>query len=107
MSNSTRKTTTKENRIVITKIFAIYDNKAKAYMQPFFAGTAGLALRTFSDSANSQETIFHQHATDFCLFEIGEYNDETAELNSHKETKNLGLAADYLIDGQDNLRAIK
>ncbi len=92
---------------MITKIFAIYDSKAKAYMQPFFAGTPGLALRSFSDSANSQETIFHQHATDFCLFEIGEFNDETAEINTHENPNNLGLAADYLIDGQDNLRAVK
>ncbi len=89
---------------MITKIFAIYDNKATAYMQPFFAGTPGLALRSFSDSANSQETIFNKHPTDFCLFEIGEFNDETAEINTYKETKNLGLAADYLLEGQDNLR---
>ncbi len=92
---------------MITKIFAIYDNKAQAYMQPFFALTAGLALRTFSDSSNSQDTIFHAHPTDFCLYEIGEFNDETAEINTHKETKNLGLAADYLLEGHDNLKAVR
>lgn len=80
---------------MITKIYAIYDNKAEAFMQPFFAATPGLALRTFEDNANNPDSILSKHPNDFCLYEIGVFDDQTAEIINHSENINLGMATEY------------
>lgn len=79
-----------------SKIFAIYDNKAEAFMQPYFAHNAAVGTRTFSDNVQNHDTIFNKHPNDFVLFEIAEFDDQTGEITPHKQNINLGLAIDYL-----------
>lgn len=88
-----------------SNIYAIYDNKAEAYMQPFFAATPGLALRAFSDNVNNKESIFNKHPNDFVLYEIGEFDDATGDLKKHKENHNLGMAIEYHQNNQ--IEAVK
>lgn len=79
-----------------SKIYAIYDNKADAFMQPYFAGTAGLALRIFADNVNNPDTMLNKHPNDFCLYEIGVFDDATGNIENYTENHNLGLAVQYL-----------
>ncbi len=89
-----------------SKIYAVYDNKAEAYNEPFTAKNPGLALRVFSDNVKNENTIWNKHPNDFCLYEIGEYDDATGDVTNYTENKNLGLAAEYL--NEDNeLRAVQ
>lgn len=60
---------------MITKIFAIYDQKAEAYLQPFFMATRGLAIRAIQDAAKDPKSQFSQHPQDFTLYEIGVFSD--------------------------------
>ena len=78
------------------RIYAIFDNKAEAYMEPFFAMTPGLALRAFADNTNNPQSIFNKHPEDFSLFEIGEFDDQKGEVIPHKTANNLGLAIQYM-----------
>ena len=71
------------------KAYAVYDNKAEAFMQPFFSGNAGLAIRTFADNAKNPESIWNRHPNDFCLYEIGEYDENSGELINYDQNKNL------------------
>jgi hypothetical protein len=87
-----------------TKIYAIFDNKAEAFMQPYFATTPGLALRAFSDGANNKETTIGKYPNDFVLYEIGQFDDQTGELENYTENKNLGIAIEYT---ENELRAVK
>lgn len=84
----------------MTKIFAIYDNKAEAYMQPFYATTVGLALRIFADNVGNPETIMHKNPNDFVIFEIGSFDDQTGELVNYETNKNLGMAIEYHPDNK-------
>lgn len=59
------------NRLLL---FAFFDQKAEAYLAPFTAPTRGHALRSFSDAVNDETTLFHRHAEDFFLFEIGSFD---------------------------------
>lgn len=79
----------------MTKIFAIYDNKAEAFMQPFYATTVGLALRIFADNVSNPESILHKNPNDFVIYEIGEFDDQTGEVINWTENKNLGMAIEY------------
>lgn len=61
-------------------LFAFFDQKAEAYLTPFAAPTRGHALRSFEDAVNDQTTLFHRHAEDFFLFELGEFSLSTGEI---------------------------
>lgn len=61
-------------------MFVVYDVKANAYMQPWFLTQEGMALRAFSDCVNDADHNFGRHPEDYTLFNIGLYDDSTAEV---------------------------
>lgn len=93
---------------MLSNVYAIYDHKAHAFMQPFFAATNGLALRTFSDNANNPDTVFNRHPDDFELCLLSTFDDITGTFESAAEEgengelqlKRLGLASDFITEQQ-------
>lgn len=63
------------------RIFAIYDQKLEAYNRPFFLISDGVAIRAFQDEINNKESELSKHPDDYELYKIGEYNEETGEIN--------------------------
>jgi len=57
------------------KIYSIFDSKAEAYLQPFFATTDGVAMRMF-EQAIVNNAQFAQYAEDYSLWTVGHW-DET------------------------------
>ena len=91
---------------MIHKIFTIYDNKAMAYLPPFFLHRTEMALRTFSDCVNSKDHQFGRHPADYNIFELGTYDDEHAKITEYTAPKNLGNGLEYTkqeIDEEQNL----
>jgi len=89
------------------KMFTIYDSKAEAYMQPFFAKSTGEALRSFSDTCQDKNHIFAKHPEDFTLFELGTWDEQTSNFVIFESKKSLGVAIEYatdLIDDPDQLK---
>lgn len=62
------------------KIFTIYDQKAKAYLQPFYSNNNATAVRIISDLTNDPDHTFSKHPEDYTLQEIGSFDEETAEI---------------------------
>ncbi len=81
---------------MILKIFTVYDTKVEAYLQPFYMQSKGAALRAFEDSTNKIEHHFNKHPEDYVLFEIGEFNDQTAMIMTHEAKVALGTAIEFL-----------
>ena len=65
---------------MIYKIFSVYDSKAQIYTNPFYQHNQQMAMRTFSDAINHPEHQFARNPEDYTLFEVGEFNDETGEV---------------------------
>lgn len=61
-------------------IFSIFDQKAKAYLPPFTLPSSPMATRVFSDCVNSTDHNFGRHPGDYSLLQIGEWDDNTAEI---------------------------
>lgn len=80
---------------MIHKIFAVLDTKLNTYAQPFFMPTVPSALRAFAGACNDPSTMLSKHPTDFSLFLLGEFDDETGEVHSVK-LENLGMAASFV-----------
>ena len=66
-------------KIVIVKVFSVYDCKAEAYMMPQYYHTSGVAERAFKQAVNSEDTQFYTNPQDFTLFELGTFDDSRAE----------------------------
>jgi len=66
------------------KIFSIYDEKAEAFLQPFFMETVGQAERALIDCLSDENHNFSRHSADYTLFQIGEFDQTTAEITPLK-----------------------
>jgi len=75
---------------MIQQLFCVYDEKAEAYLPPFFVPTKGIATRAFSDCVNSNDHQFGKHPADYSLFFLGEWTDHDAKfhLNDRKMVYN-------------------
>jgi len=75
---------------MIQQLFCVYDEKAEAYLPPFFVPTKGIATRAFSDCINSKDHQFGKHPADYSLFFLGEWTDHDAKfhLNDRKMVYN-------------------
>lgn len=60
------------------KIYAIYDAKAAAYLQPMFFDTEGIAIRQFTAAVKDPEHELHKFAEDYTLFFLGVYDETSA-----------------------------
>ncbi len=76
-------------------IFSIFDLKAEAYIQPFFATNEGMAKRMFHKACNDPETDFYKYPQDYTLFFIGFFSQSTGILHPNLAPETLGGALEY------------
>lgn len=62
------------------KIFQIRDLKAEGFLTPFFADTAGLAMRTLQQRIPADDPM-QIYAADFALYEAGTWDAQTGEIS--------------------------
>ena len=79
-----------------TKIFTVYDQVSKAHHVPFFLPNEGAGKRQFADWINSDNNPYGKHPEDYSLLEIGEFDDETAEITKLETPISHGLGVKFL-----------
>lgn len=77
------------------KIYTVYDAKIAAYMHPFVARQDGEAQRMFQQAALSEGHQFNQNGSDFTLFRIAEWDDQTARYEQLDAPYPLGTALEF------------
>lgn len=82
---------------MVTKVFAVYDKKAEAFMAPFVYPAVGQALRAFSDTCNNPESVFFRHPADFDLYELGVFDDACGEFTCEKHFLIAGVSVKTFI----------
>lgn len=78
------------------KIFTVHDAAVEAYLQPFYMQSTGAAVRSFGDTVNTRDHHFAKHPADYTLFEIGEFDDQSCEINILQTFVPLGRAIDFV-----------
>lgn len=68
---------------MILEMYSIYDHAAKAYNQPFFVNTLGVAVRTFESTVNNngEANTINANPEQFTLFKIGTYDDSNGSIS--------------------------
>lgn len=76
---------------MIQVIVAVRDSAADTFGRPFFVPSAAVGIRSFTDEVNrsDEQNSFYKHAKDFALYEIGQYDDSTAQIVVHPQPKLL------------------
>jgi len=59
------------------RIFSAQDAKLGIFLPPFFTPHLGQALRMWEDAVNSPDSMVAKHPSDFVLYEIGMFDDDT------------------------------
>lgn len=90
-----------------SKIFTTYDSKAEAYLQPFFMGTRGEAIRGWQTVCNDPKTQFNKYPSDFTLFEIGEYEETTGQIFPYEAKVSLGTAIEFLKSDDNKMSVVQ
>lgn len=60
--------------------FSVWDEKAKAFLPPFFLPETGMAVRAFSDCVNDKAHAFGRNPLDYTLFCLGSFDDHSGVL---------------------------
>lgn len=66
-----------------SKVFSVFDQKAGIYHSPFLTHNRATAMRMMSDVLSRGEHSFAAHPTDFTLFELGEFDDNSGTFECH------------------------
>lgn len=80
---------------MVTKIYAVFDSKVAAYLQPMFFRSNGEAIRAFAAAVSDAEHQFSKFASDYTLFELGAFNDENAQFDILAAPVPLGCAIEF------------
>lgn len=72
------------------KMYSVYDSKAAAYNQPFYAPAHGAAIRNITTLANDGKSLISTYPGDYTLFAIGEFDELTGKLESYATPQSLG-----------------
>ena len=59
---------------MILGMYAVYDEKAAAFLTPFFMSTDGQAVRVFSDCVDDANHQFARHPMDYTLYKVGAFD---------------------------------
>lgn len=64
---------------MILLTFSIYDEKAKAYIPPFFMHRQAQAIRVFTDCLKDENHQFSKNPGDYTLWQIGAFDDDIGQ----------------------------
>lgn len=85
-------------------MYAVYDEKAQAFRSMHFVQSDGVATRNFGDavcSENPNTAYLRQHPSDFSLYCVGSFDDESGLVQAVVPARLIVRASDFL----DNTRA--
>lgn len=74
------------------RVFSVYDGKVGIFMKPFLDPHLGNALRSWEEACTAPESPFHKYPSDFVLYEIGNFDDETGEIFCHDPKQQVATA---------------
>lgn len=82
---------------MILNMFTVYDEKANAFLTPFFMHNTDMAIREFQNCINDPSHAFGRNPQDYTLYKISEFDDETAALDQIPTKQMLGNGVEFKI----------
>lgn len=80
------------------KVFAIKDQKAEVFLQPFFRKTHGEAERDFRTLVADQKSMINKYPDDYDLYFIGTYDDQEGAITRLDTPQHVIKAANIVAE---------
>ncbi len=77
-------------------MFSLYDTKLEGFMRPFFLQSVGVATRAIMDLSKDPNHEAAKHPSDFCLYELGTFDDHSSEITQMMPPKRIGLVSEIV-----------
>lgn len=90
---------------MILQVMAVYDQKARAFLMPFYVSHVDVGVRSFGQAANTPGHQVCAHPEDFSLWHLGRFNDDNATFEFTTPYANLGLAAQFKTLGSPDVQS--
>lgn len=74
-------------------LVALYDRATEAYAPVMTVHTRAEAIRSFRNEVNNPQSPLNQHPTDYELYKLGEYDEQTGHITANSEL--LARAEDH------------
>lgn len=74
---------------------AVYDQKARAFLPPFFVPHLDVAYRAIANATANPDHPFHRNPEDYIVYQLGSWSDDTAMFQLLGEPLNLGLVLNF------------
>lgn len=78
------------------KVFSIFDSKIGSYMPPFCNRSKGEAIRNVMTALQDKKSAIGMYPSDFTLFELGEFDDESGLMIPHSSPNSIGVLVEFL-----------
>jgi hypothetical protein len=88
--------TTKGHEVKRNEIFAVYDEKAKAYGPPLTHPTTDVAVRSFTAACQNEESFLSKFPSDYALYRIGYYDEVSACIEPFAEPQYVIRASEIV-----------
>ena len=80
---------------MIDQIFSVFDEKAEAFLPPFYLPREAMAIRTFTDTVNNPESPLNRHPEDYTLFHFGQFDNVIGAFELFASPKPLGNGVQF------------
>ncbi len=77
-------------------MFSLYDTKLEGFMRPFFLQTRAVAIRAIIDLAKNAQEEASKHPEDYCLYELGTFDDHSSEITQMLPPQRVGLVSELV-----------
>lgn len=81
---------------MLMSICTVRDDVSQVYGRPMFVRTVGEANRSFISECSNAESELSKHPSDYSLYELGQYDDETAVFTLLPAPRLVSKATDHI-----------
>ena len=81
---------------MLVKLYSVFDSKGGLWLPPFHFRNHADAIRAFTGSARDKSSNIGQYPEDFCLYCIGQFDDQKGALFPLTEKETIGFAVEFL-----------
>jgi hypothetical protein len=79
-------------------VCAVKDRAIDAFNRPIYVPTIGVAIRSFNDEVARKDSEMSNHPEDYDLYELGQWDDQTAVYVALEQPRVITRAQDVKIN---------
>ena len=81
--------------MAIQFVLSVRDAAMNGFMRPFCAPNVGSAIRSFSDEVLRKDSEMNRHSSDYELFELGTFDEDTGRFSQLSDPRSVARGKDF------------